>query len=156
MDWGSVILGVITPLGTIIAAVLTYAWQKKQDHNLKIADEKRRVYEECLRAFPDPVVLLMSDRPNAMKLQDMLGEASTKVRSVLQLYANVNVLSAAAKYLVYFGSDRLIEEMTEEDISALVDKIGQAQNDLILEMRKDVMRSSSLLAASLDNLSARA
>jgi len=127
-------------IGGLLISALSFLMGRMFAQSEAILDEKRRIYEEFLRACPKPNdAYAAAAEGNSDARFERMGE----VQSVLALYAAPNVALAVKHYFEAFGeADGLLTETSPPRHPAFL-KAAKAHNDLILEMRRDALSWSA-------------
>ena len=123
-------------LGGIALTILGFLFGKVFSQSEVILSDKRRIYEEFLRICPQPSDGLGDDA------EELLGGRIAKLnehKGPLLIYASPDVIIALSEYLKSLSSlldTKHTDARTIADIQRLA---TQAQNSLIIEMRRDVL-----------------
>ena len=117
-----------------MVAVLSFVFGRVFSQSEAILTDKRRVYEEFLRNCPDPNEAYEDDTSESVALR-MVRLKATK--GPLIMYASPSVLLALSRYLELF--EHASEELNSSSVALhpTFKALAKAQNDLILEMRRD-------------------
>jgi hypothetical protein len=126
----------VTWLFALITAVLGFIFGRIFHQSEQILTDKRRVYEEFLRHCPQPNDALADNlavtlQSRSLKLEELKGP--------LMIYASASVMQSLSQYL-----DALAKLNTEQVGGATISNAqlqyaAKAQNNVIIEMRRDVL-----------------
>lgn len=130
------ISGFLLGIGSIFIAMISFLLGRIFNQSEVILSEKRRVYEEFLRVCPMPNDAY-SDATSSIDTEWL--NALRSIQSVLMLYASVNVGLAISRYLQIFSE--ALEKLTPESepLHPVFKELAKAQNDIVLEMRRDAL-----------------
>ena len=120
-------------LGGFVLTILGFVFGRVFSQSEAILGDKRRVYEEFLRNCPEPNEAYEDDTIQSV------AERMTRLKATkgpLLMYASPNVALALGRYLGIF--DRVSQELNSSSPALPSYKVlAKAQDDLILEMRRD-------------------
>jgi hypothetical protein len=132
-------LGALTFLGSLIVAALGFLVGRFYAESERILSEKRKHYLEFLSVLPP-----LQDTYNSSTEEEFMSTLRPAVESIprLMFYADNSVISAWSilyqKYVVAHTNLNPNSPPLAQEYKAL----AKAQNDLILEMRRDAFRWS--------------
>lgn len=126
-------------LGGLILAALGFLLGRVVRQSEAILSEKRRVYEAFIANcfFPNQAFEDWSPEMAAEQLKT-LHEASWP----LLLFASANVVVALERYIKVFSEAQEILSPDDPPLHPAFQKAARAHNDLILEMRRDILAFS--------------
>ncbi|OIQ38510.1 MAG: hypothetical protein BM560_19035 [Roseobacter sp. MedPE-SWde] len=126
----------MTWLGGLILAILGFGFGRIFNQAEAVLAEKRRVYEEFLKGIPSPndAYVQCSDT-----VSEERADAVKKHYGPLMLYAAPTVALAASRYLQAFEQADIELSPESEPLHPKFRDLAKAQNDLILEMRRDAL-----------------
>jgi hypothetical protein len=127
-------------LGGVILTVLGFVFGKVFNQSESILAEKRRVYEEFLRKCPSPGDVFLKLSPEGIEEQ---GLQIAELKAPLLLYASQNVILAISEYLNTLASAQAVLTTNSDRMHPAFKKAAKAQNDIILEMRRDALAWSA-------------
>ena len=123
-------------LGGLLLTAIGFIFGRVSNQSEAVLAEKRRVYEAFLQGTPSP-----EDAYDELT-DEQLVERSKRFREVqgpLLLYASPSVSLALAIYLQAFHEADTELTKSSPELHSAYKKAAKAQNDLILEMRRDAL-----------------
>lgn len=118
----------------LVTATIGFVFGRIFSQSEQILSEKRRVYEEFLRNIPQPSDLAGGDSASKMKARSLKLD---ELKGPLAIYASSGVMAALSDYLFSLAKIATKQANTEAVSNALVEHASQAQNNVIIEMRRD-------------------
>jgi hypothetical protein len=120
--------------GGLVLTILGFIFGRIFSQSEAILADKRRVYEEFLRNCPDPNEAYEDDTPASVALRI---ERLKATKGPLIMYASPTVVLALGHYLQLFEHASGELNSSSAALHPTFKTLAKAQNDLILEMRRD-------------------
>lgn len=127
-------LTIIGLLASTLFAALGFALGRLYNESERILALKRRVYEEYLRTLPTPNSAY-EDMDKAT-YRDATAPSMEAI-PVLMLYASPSVMAAVSAYLLAYEKAHQSLSPDSPPLAPEYQQLAKAQNDIILEMRRD-------------------
>lgn len=121
-------------LAGLVTGVLGFILGRVFSQSEAILADKRRVYEEFLRNCPDPNEAYEEETAESVALRMSRLKAT---KGPLMMYASPNVGLALGIYLETFERASRVLHPSSGALHPAFKELAKAQNDLILEMRRD-------------------
>lgn len=132
-------IGLITFIGSIMVAAFGFVLGKFYAETERILSDKRRIYEELLSALPS--LQITYTNIDDASLESALKPAHDKLPKLL-LYADQPVIKAyLAMFTSYWTAHSALGPHSPPEAPEF-QALAKAQNDLVLEMRRDAFRWS--------------
>jgi hypothetical protein len=124
--------------GGLILTVVGFIFGRVFNQSEQILSDKRRAYEAFLDACPAPNDAYGNWGAEKGAVRDL-----EKARGRISLYGSQNVMLAVRRYLEIFSEVNPILAKESVPLHPMFLKLAQAQNDVILEMRRDALAWSA-------------
>ena len=130
----------LTFIGGLVLTVLGFLFGRIFNQSELILSDKRRVYEDFLKKCPAPdeAYLDWSDESEGHPMNRL-----QEIKAPLLLYASPSVALAVGEYIQAFGEADVTLSPNSEPLHPAFKRAAQAQNDVILEMRRDAFAWSA-------------
>ena len=127
MEW-------VVAFGGVLLSAITYILGRAFNESEKILAEKRRIYEEFLRACPVP-----NDAYDSLSEEEQVERVKKigRIFPIVTLYASPNVALAVSRYLKTFEEASNVLGPFSHALHEAFGKAAKAHNDIILEMNRD-------------------
>lgn len=132
-------LTVLTFFGSVALAAFSFLLGRFYAESERILSEKRKLYSEFLNVLP--ALQRVYDDTNEQEFDELLRPTMERIPGLL-FYADKSVIMAFNAMLQNYHTANVNLSTRSPPLAAEYKALAKAQNDLILEMRRDSFRFS--------------